>query len=222
MRNLTLCLLLAACASSPEGPDATPTTPKPRSAVTIFDRLHDGAGPVAGLAGFSIVHVPDATRCGGIATTLVRANDGPVATTDQALVAFLEMQFVADLDFSAPTRAQSKDRFEAWLADMTQRADAALDVYRDQLGSSGSDSTKVVGLARTAQIRRHFASTLVRSEIPADVRTGEHVDDKTGAYCDAIAAAALPLLDKADEAATACAEVATKLAPGWWSSVCVH
>lgn len=215
MRNLTPCLLLAACASSPESQDATPTTPQPRSEVTIFDRLHDGAGPVAGLDGFSIVHVPDPTRCGGISTTLVRASDAQVAPGDQALVAFLEMQFVAGLDFDEPTRAQSKSRFDAWLTDMTQHADAALRVYSDE--SSGSDNTKIVRLARKAQIQRHFASTLARAEIPADVRAG---DDKTAAYCDALAMAALPLVDKADEAATRCAEVATK--PGWWSSVCVH
>lgn len=222
MRNLTACLLLAACASAPEGPDAATTTPQPRPAVTIFDRLHDGAGPVPGLAGFAIVHAPDATRCGGIATELVRGSDVHVAPSDQPLVAFLEMQFVAGLDFNEPTRAESKHRFEVWLADMSQRAEAALGVYTEQLEPSATDNTRVIRLARTTQIRRHFASTLARAEIPADVRTGEHVADKTAAYCDALAATALPLVDKADEAATTCAEVATKLAPGWWSSVCVH
>lgn len=215
-------MLLAACASSSEGPDGTPATPQPRPAVTIFERLHDGDGPVAGLAGLSIVHVPDATRCGGIATTLVRASDVRVAPTDQALVAFLETSFAGGLDFSEPTRVQSKDRFAAWLADTTQRAQVALGVYTEQLESGPSDSTKIVALARTIQIQRHFASTLVRAEISADVRTGDHVDDKIAAYCGALAAAALPLLDKADAAATTCAEVATKVAPDWWSSVCMH
>src|SRR5262245_35642387 len=99
MQNRTLCLLLAACASSPQAHKAA-TTPQLRPAVTIFERLHDADGPVAGLAGFSIVHVADATRCGGIATKLVRSNDAHIAPIDQALVAFLEIQFVAGLDFN--------------------------------------------------------------------------------------------------------------------------
>ena len=222
MRGLTPWLLLAACASSSEGPDGTTTTSQPRPAVTIFERLHDGDGPVAGLAELSIVHAPDATRCGGIATTLVRASDVRVAPTDQALVAFLETRFAGGLDFSEPTRVQSQDRFGGWLSDMTKRANAALAIYTEQLDSVPSDSTKIVALARTIQIQRHFASTLVRAEIPADVRTGDHVEDKIAAYCGALAAAALPLLDKADAAATTCAEVATKVAPDWGSSVCRH
>jgi hypothetical protein len=215
-------LLLVACASSSEGPDAIATTPQPRSGATIFDRLHDATGQLAGLAGFSIVQVADATRCGGIATTLVRASDASVAPADQPLVAFLETGFAAGLDFNEPTRAQSIQRFDAWLDDMKQRAHAALDVYTEQVASSPGDSASIVELARTVQIQRHFASTLLRSEIPVDVRTGDHVEDKIAAYCGALTNAAVPLLDKADAAATTCAEVATRLAPGWWSSVCVH
>jgi hypothetical protein len=150
MRNLIPCVLLAACASSPDGADATTPT-EPRSAVTIFDR------------------------------------------------------------------AQSKNRFEAWLADIANAR-----TRRCVSTSSNHPQATTPRSSRIAQIRRHFASTLARAEIPADVRTGEHVSDKTAAYCDGLATAALPLLAKADEAAITCAEVATKLAPGWWSSVCVE
>lgn len=219
MRIAAACLLTA-CAVSPDGLDET-TTPTPRGA-TIFDRLHDDAGPVPGLDGFSFVQTADDTRCGGIAVTLVRADDAVVSPNERAFVTMLEVRYPGGLDFSQPDREATMKRFDGWLRDVKQHSQAALEGYEQQLAAAHDDGTAVSALARTAQVPRHFASLLVRAEIPVDVRSGEHVDDKRAAFCDALATAAVPLLDKADEAASTCAERAATVAPGWWSSVCVR
>jgi hypothetical protein len=71
-----------------------------------------------------------------------------------------------------------------------------------------------------AQLYRHAAGLFVHAEIPVDVRTGDAAADKIAAYCHMMSEIAVPLLARADEAATQCAEHARKLDPGWWMSVC--
>ena len=209
-------LLLTACSSVAKAPDAT-TTPAP-AAPSIFDRLHDTAGRVPGLDGYSLARVPDATRCGGIAVTVVHAANVRVAPADQPLAAFFDTPPITGLDFGDAAKDQSRQRFDTWLADAGRRAEAARAAYE----GASSDATIVISAARDAQVLRHFASMLLRAEIPADVRAGEHADDKIAAYCGALTNAATPLLAKADEAVARCAEHVTRVGSGWWSSVCIR
>lgn len=217
--RILVCCMLAGCGLTAE--DET-TLPVPR-APTIFDRLHDEAGPVPGLDGFSFAHAADDTRCGGVAVSIVRARGAVVSPVDRAFVAVLDAQFPTDLDFSQPPqREAAMKRFDGWLRETKDRSQEALASYEQQLRAARDDGAAAAALARMVQIPRQFASLLARAQMPVDVRTGEHADDKRAAFCDALATAAVPILDKADEAASTCATRSVKAAPGWWSSVCVH
>jgi len=224
MRILLICGLLGGCATTGfDGPDATETTPPPAPAPATEQSdgfgLHDMAGPIAGMAGFSIERSADATRCGGLAVRIVRDASVAVAPDDQPLADLLSTQYPLGLDFGDATRQQSLRAFDSWFRDAKMRGDAARAAYAPKL-EAPDPGMRVVAAARVVQVTRYFAGLLIRAEIPIDMRSSEYSDDKRDAFCDALAEAAKPLLASADETATKCAKVAEGLPAGWWSAVC--
>ena len=249
MRSITLVLLVAACggkAGRPAHPelaavygnpaatdDVAPSvepSPGPQPAAPAakrdpYERLHEVAGPVPGLAARAISLEADRWRCGETAIVTTQIAGQPVAEADEPLAAVYELAFPAGLDFSAE-RPAAKDastaRIQQFLEDLTAVAGVARSSY-EALATGGSDAqAKVTAMARLAQSYRRIASTLMRAEVPLDVRGGEFADDKRAAYCDTLATQGESFLDLADQVAAACAKVAAdaKLAAGWWTAVC--
>ena len=209
MRPL-LAVLLVACAADSE---ETTTPPPIPTSLSIYDRLHDDAGPIAGMPGFSVVHAVDPTRCGGIASRV------QLGTSDEPLADVLAIAFPSGLDFSQPNKAQSLNRFDAWVKDMSQRGNTARTAYSTRITASDATAAqRAIAAARIVQLQRHIATQLVRAEIPLDVRSGEHADDKIGAFCDRMHEVAEPIVIMSEGAAKACLEHARTA--GWWTRVC--
>lgn len=219
MRNFVALAVLSACATTIDGPDAEPAIPAPASPAPTGDGfgLRDADGPVPGLPGFSYVRASDATRCGGIGVVVAR--DRSVAVVETELAALFELEFPRGLDFKASRETAMKTFYE-WLEDVKAKASTATKVYEAQFNATTDPMIKLTATARLAQIPRFFGALLVRAEIPVEVRTGDNVAEKTDAYCDALAEAAKPLLERADLASAHCAKLAADTAPGWWTPVC--
>ncbi len=160
--------------------------------------------------------VPDAAHCGGTATGVRQT--GPADDIEPELVAALTLEYPHDLDFTADKNG-SRDRFTAWLADATAKAERASELYTKRLAAAGaSPEARYAAVARQVQIVRAFADALEHAELPLDARTGEHAAERAHAYCDALTNAAAPLRQKADFAAAKCRAFATS--HGWWSLAC--
>jgi hypothetical protein len=215
MRPILALCLLSACAVTDGDAPADPTTlPK----LTIYDRLGDVAGPIPGLPGFSIERTADANHCGGVQVRIVRAPGATVPAGDEELVHMFEVRQPA-LSFDEPHKEQSLHDFQHWFEALQQHAKAASDGYTER-AKAASQETATTGLARSVQTLRFMASAILRAEIPTDVRTGDFALDKVSAYCDAFETAAEPLVARAGETATACADRGASLAAGWWTPVC--
>lgn len=185
----------------------------------LYPRLRDAAGPVPGLAGYTLAQVKDATRCGGI-RVVTRAGHAKLAAEDRPIGDVLAIEFPTGLDFTDAHLARSKQLFETWLAHFEETAKTAADHYTSEVKASDPHA-QLAAIARIVQIRYRMASVLARAEIPKDVRTGDMAKDKTDAYCDALDQVAAPLLESAEDAARACADKAAKLGVhGWWDQVC--
>jgi hypothetical protein len=201
-----------------DGADA-PADPTTIAKATIFDRLGDEAGPIAGLPGFSIERRDAPGHCGGIAVRVVRAPDAMVAPADELFVRMLEIRTPSGLDFRPILKEKSLNEVKHWFDILIETAQEATRGYTTEL--RGATGTAVpAAIARSVQVNRLMASVLVRFEIPANLREGDDAADTEAAFCDALAKAAEPLLAKADEAARVCVEKSANLAPGWWSTVC--
>lgn len=184
--------------------------------------LHDLAGPIAGMSGFSVERTPDTTRCGGVAVRVTRTVGVTVATTDQPLADFLAVEYPLGLDFGDATRQASLNKFSGWLTDAKQRGETAAEAYTAVLAAASDPAAQAAAAARLVQISRVFAGLLMRAEIPIDMRSGEYAEDKQGAFCDKLAEVAQPLLARADDQVKDCARHAEKLPAGWWTPVCTH
>jgi hypothetical protein len=221
--RLMLAILLIGCAADPE-PVATKTTMPPPipTTLTIYERLHDEAGPIAGMPGFSIVHRVDPTFCGGVAVEVKTADAEHTSGLDVALANVLDLRFPRDLDFAQPKKEASLDAFNKWVEHMHTLGAAGRAFYSDQLvAKNATPKERVIAAARIVQLQRHLASTLVRASIPLDVRTGEFVTEKTEAFCDKLEEVAEPIVLAAEGAAKVCLDHATSIASGWWTTVCV-
>jgi hypothetical protein len=197
-------------------PQAPPAQPPPRSLVP---RLRDADGPVPGLDAFATKLKQDSKHCGGSSLVTTRVPGKAIAKDDQLLAALFEISSPKGLDFSDAKKAASERRFQIWLADMQRAGGAARDHYIKTLATADARA-KIIALARIAQIQYRVASSMVRMEIPADVRSGEFAAEKIDAFCDKLAEVAEPLLTKAEEAATACAAASSGVPAGWWAAIC--
>lgn len=224
MRMVLVLGVLAGCAGvGSDVMDVDSMTPTP-VAVEAADGfgLHDGAGPVAGMAAFSVERTPDATRCGGVAVRVVRDASVAVAAADQPLAHFLAMEYPLGLDFGDATKAASLNKFQDWVTEAKQRGETAVAAYNAQIAAATDLGAQAAATARLVQVSRMFAGMLMRAEIPVDMRSGEYAEDKQAAFCDALAQVAQPLLARADDHVTECARRAEKLPAGWWTPVCTH
>lgn len=212
MKKLLPLVLVTGCITDGGDDLANPTTV---AKLTIFDRLGDDAGPIPGLDGFSIERTADATRCGGVAVRVVRAPGAVVPAGDEAFVRMLESPAPTGLDF-ATSKEAALNAFKHWFDDTQRTAQDAVRRYSTLLAGS----TPLTAVARIIQVERFMASSLARMEIPADIRAGDHADDKRAAFCDQLGTAAEPLVAKADEAVRTCVEKSANAAAGWWSTVC--
>ena len=225
-KTLVLVTFAVGCGTTSDTIDPTATTtPAPPPAQPRLDAdsfgLHDTPGPIAGLPGFTFTRTLDATHCGGIALAVTRDSNVAIAPGDQPLVDVLAMTFPTDLDFSDGHREQARTTFDHWLTDTSQRAEAAVAAFTQQSSQATDPTVKVEANARVVQTLRYFAGLLLRAQMPIDVRTGDNADDKRDAFCDAVATAADPLLEKASKVALVCANAGKTAQSGWWTSVCV-
>lgn len=141
----------------------------------------------------------------------------PTAGSDDApLAAVYAVSFPTDLVFDAEHRERSLNEFNQWLDRMKHAADEATAHYEKRFAATLDPAA----LARIAQITDRFAALLLRAPIPADVRTGEFAAEQSKAYCDALATAAAPLVDRTDETLARCADLARGQPAGWWTSYC--
>lgn len=209
----------------PQAEPAPVDTPAPAPAPTpsIYERIRDTDGPIAGMPGFAIRRKADKKYCGGIAIGTTRGKK--VAKDDEPLAAVFEIEFPKNLDFDPAPKNEKKlrestQRFKAFLGEIKKLGDAAHDHYNAMLGRDAESATKVIGAARMAQVDTRITSILARSEIPKDVRTGEFADEKIKAYCDAVQVAAEPLQGRAEASIGICAEQAKLVGQGWWNEVC--
>jgi tetratricopeptide (TPR) repeat protein len=108
----------------------------------------------------------------------------------------------------------------AWLNMRAAARDRAAAKYAEVL-EAGDAKTSLAAAARSAQLANDFADELFTSAIPSSVRTGELAEDRIDAYCDALTAAAEPVLASAAEKYAACFAKANEL--DWfssWSTLC--
>jgi len=217
-------LLLVACAdhdTTPQPVTATaPTIEESVEGMTLFQRLRDDAGPIAGLPGVSVAWTVDATHCGGVA---VEAHRDPAAKiSEEPILDILTIKFPTGLDFRVDNKAikdASLAKFDAWVDRTMKAGKAARSTYEERVQTlKGRD--KIVAAARLVQLQRYIASVFVRAEIPVDVRSGEFADEKTTAFCDRLAEVAEPIVILAEGSAKACQQIAAGHPPGWWTPVC--
>lgn len=213
MRIVMYSFLLASCAAT-ETPDVATSH---RTDPPLQSRLHDESGAVDGVPLTRTLR-QDPTHCTGLAVDI--SATGTVDPSDRPLADVLAISFPWGLDSSPALRQESESRFRAFTMDAEKRVQAASRYYKDRMEAATRDQDRVVAAARITQLTRHFASMILRAEIPVGVRTGEYRDDKIVAYCAALADAAQPLLSRADNAARDCRQRAAALPAGWWTAAC--
>jgi hypothetical protein len=201
----------------PSEPAPAPAPPPAPVKQTVYDKIRDTDGDIAGLAGFSIKRQPDPTHCGGIAIITTRA--AKVAKDDQALADVFSLEFPAGLSYDDAHKTASLKKFNAFLQQLTT-VGAASRAYYEKKMHEGDVVAKMAGAARMAQIFTRLASVLARAEIPLDVRSGDFAQDKIDAYCDRLVDVAEPIQALAEQAMTECAAKKKLVSAGWWDPVC--
>jgi hypothetical protein len=197
--------------------EAPPPAPKPLPPPlpSVYERLHDADGTVAGLTGFSTRRVRDPRRCGAFSILVKRGKK--IAPTDAKIAAMFALEFPTDLDFSETKKAASLIKFNSFVEALTKTAADANTHYQAQFASADL-SVKVAATARLAQLYYRAASVVARAEIPTDVRAMG--GDATEAYCETIAEKAEPLLALGEQALEACRKHAPTAPAGWWAELC--
>jgi tetratricopeptide (TPR) repeat protein len=146
-----------------------------------------------------------------------------LAEADREYEAFLAIAMPANLDFhkAAPAiQAKSLQRFDAWLRDRKQTAEAAVQKY-EVARQVTDNATSIAAVARLAQIQHNQADALFTTEIPLPVRTGAFAEDKIEAFCDRMSEVGDPLEEAAIRGYQVCLEQSKRL--GWfgdWSKLC--
>jgi hypothetical protein len=196
-----------------------PDPPKPLAPkISVFDRLHDQPGEVAGMPGWAIKSQPDTTFCGGSKIITVKRKR-KLEPEQQPLANVYALAFPTGLGFAEPaTKAASMKAIETWMKTLQSTAQAASGYYEGMIQTD--PAAKAHAAARIAQLSFRLAEVLARAEIPKDVRTGEFAADKIAAFCDEMGEIAEPLAQRGEEALKLCAGAAGG-ATGWWSSYCV-
>jgi hypothetical protein len=196
-----------------------PDPPKPLARkASLFDRLRDQPGNVAGMPGWEIKSQLDATFCGGSKIITIKRKR-KLEPEQQPLANVYALAFPSGLSFAEPaTKAASMKAFEVWMKTLESTAAAAQKYYEVMI--QAEPAAKAHAAARLAQVSFRIAEVLVRAEIPKDVRTGEFAADKIMAFCDEMEEVAEPLVKRGEEALGLCAGI-TGGATGWWSSYCV-
>lgn len=220
LRFVTLCLALtAACAGSYANDADDAGDVEPRSAErSMLDPID---GPVAGLPGYAISVVRDASHCGE--KKLVVTLPPQRSTAEPALVSVLELQFPSGLSFdpspeAADVREASMQRFTAFVEQLTAAGGAARAAYEPQV--KGDDEPAFAAATRLAQAQLHAARLVRYAEIPVDVRTSEYAPDTTKAFCDRLSEVSEPLFAAARPAFDRCRAGAARFPGAWWASVC--
>ena len=111
-----------------------------------------------------------------------------------------------DLDFSAPSSAESGKRFSGYLEEKSKAISSARDKYLDVFKMK-SVPWNVAAAARVGQSYLSFAQQLRSMPIPKDL-TGKA--DQRGIYCTALEEKAEPIAGKAIEGFEACLKTATE------------
>lgn len=170
------------------------------------------------MPGFTITRKTSKTHCTGV--EIVTKRSKKVAKDDALLADVYAIEFPKGLSFDPKDKAKqeaSMKKFNAWLENMMKVAEKAQKHYEQALEKTKDPAA----VARIAQIAARLASVIGRAEIPTDVRSGDYVDEKVAAYCDAMQQAAEPLLARAEDAVAVCAQNAAGKPAGWWTPYCV-
>ena len=191
-------------------------TPGPRPSTPPLDlgRLRDGAGPVAGLPGVRLSHVPDANACGGVRIE-VEMRRAKIAPADRPLAGLLELAAPRD----PATGTTSLDAMKPWLEEVVRRLKTA-EADLGPRAETGTPAERAAGSARLAQARLRTASLLARGPIPAPLRAGDRGDEAVAVFCEALADKARSLIERGEAALAACAPAAATGRPAWWVPLC--
>jgi hypothetical protein len=221
MQATVLAIALPASCVMSEPPITRPdAAPVGQVATDFYARLHDEAGPVSGLTGYTTTLIPDAMFCGGFRIE-VSAGRAPVGEDELPLADMIALEFPRDLDFSPGHEQAAGNALLGFLQRASTLRERAHARY-EGVAANGTDRERLEALARDAQLARRFASTFARAAIPVEVTTGDLAEDKTQAYCDAVRSGAGQLADRADELTRRCAEQIEQLHQhGWWDDVCL-
>ncbi len=199
--------------------------PPPPKGPTIWERIHVTAGPVPGLDAYSVALEASPNHCGGKQLVTTRNKKKKIAKGDQALADYFAVEYPPGLDFTEGEQAtRSMAAFDAWLGKYLELGKKANTQYEGELTASPELSNKVAAAARLAQISHRLAAVLAYAEIPVNERSGEYAAETTEAFCSRMAEVAEPLLARANEAVTACADKAQSVTlkkSVWWQQVCV-
>ena len=108
--------------------------------------------------------------------------------------AYLALQFPSKLNFDPADPIGLKASTAAFKQWFEQKNSAAQELLRnfDAIQQSGIDQD-LSSAARRAAIFENFAADMMHGEIPVSVRSGDFATETTRAYCDGLAAQALPL-----------------------------
>ncbi len=134
--------------------------------------------------------------------------------TEREYEKYLALAIPANLDFTPARAAQSRKRFDAWLAAKSAVAAGLAKSYQD-VAALKDGATSIAAAARTGQVFESFSGQLFRAEIPASLRTGPYAAEASQAYCDAVTEAADPLEATALRMFETCLGTSTRL--GWFS-----
>jgi tetratricopeptide (TPR) repeat protein len=108
----------------------------------------------------------------------------------------------------------------AWLTTRAGARDRAAEKYAEVF-AAGDPRASLAAAARSAQLADDFADDLFTLAIPSSLRSGELAEDRIDAYCDALTAAAEPVLASAVDKYAACFANANELdRVSDWSALC--
>jgi hypothetical protein len=207
-----------AVAESQPAPPPEPAPTPPPSALAILDRMHDKAGEIPGMPGWSLKRVEDKTVCSATRIAITRGKR-KLDADQLALAKVYGLTFPADLSFD-PANKQGTEaslkRFSEFVEKMKKTGADATKHFEASL--AGELPAKTAAAARIGQVSLQMASLLARAPIPKDVRSGDMAAEKIDAYCDKMEEVAGPLAIRGQEALAVCAKAGAPA--GWYSALC--